>query len=69
MGINYNRLFKLLIDKNMKKGDLCTAANISPSSLAKLRNSENVNTDLLVRICGALDCELNDIMELEKNNE
>ena len=53
----------------MKKGDLCTAANISPSSLAKLRNRENVNTDLLVRICRALDCELNDIMELEKNNE
>ena len=67
MGISYNRLFKLLIDRNMKKGELCTAANISPSSLAKLRNSENVNTELLVRICRTLECELGDIMELEKS--
>ena len=48
----------------MKKGDLCEAANVSPSSLAKLRNGENVNTDILVRICKTLHCEPGDIMEL-----
>ncbi|MDR2034716.1 MAG: helix-turn-helix transcriptional regulator [Helicobacteraceae bacterium] len=65
MGTNYNKLFKLLIDKRMKKGDLCEAASISPSSLAKLRNGENVNTDILVRICKALGCDFADIIELE----
>ena len=64
VGVSYNKLFKLLIDKNMKKGDLCEAAKVSPSSLAKLRNGENVNTDILVRICRALHCEPGDIMEL-----
>jgi DNA-binding Xre family transcriptional regulator len=65
VGTNYNKLFKLLIDKRMKKGDLCEAASISPSSLAKLRNGENVNTDILVRICKALGCDFADIIELE----
>ena len=64
MGVSYNKLFKLLIDMNMKKGDLCEAASVSPSSLAKLRNGENVNTDILVRICQTLHCEPGDIMEL-----
>jgi len=64
MGVSYNKLFKLLIDKNMKKGDLCEASGVSPSSLAKLRNGENVNTDILVRICKTLHCEPGDIMEL-----
>jgi DNA-binding Xre family transcriptional regulator len=66
MGVCYNKLFKLLIDKNMKKGDLCEASNVSPSSLAKLRNGENVNTDILVRICRTLHCELGDIMEIKR---
>jgi DNA-binding Xre family transcriptional regulator len=48
----------------MKKGDLCKAANVSPSSLAKLRNGDNVNTDILVRICRKLNCGLDEIMEL-----
>ncbi len=64
VGVSYNKLFKLLIDRNMKKGDLCVAASVSPSSLAKLKNGENVNTDILVRICQALHCEPGDIMEL-----
>lgn len=67
VGLSYNKLFKLLIDRNMKKGDLCVAANVAPSSLAKLRNGENVNTDILVRICRTLQCEPGDIVEL--NNE
>lgn len=66
VGVCYNKLFKLLIDKNMKKGDLCTAARVSPSSLAKLRNGENVNTDIIVKICHVLKCEPGDIMELSR---
>jgi DNA-binding Xre family transcriptional regulator len=67
MGASYNKLFKLLIDKRMKKGDLCIAANVSSSSLAKLRNGENVNTDILVRICKVLNCDFVDIMEIENS--
>lgn len=67
MGISYNKLFKLLIDKKMKKSDLCEAANISSSSLVKLRNGENVNTEILARICRVLDCDFGDIMELERS--
>jgi DNA-binding Xre family transcriptional regulator len=69
MGVSYNKLFKLLIDRNMKKGDLCEAAKVSPSSLAKLRNGENVNTDIIVRICHVLHCEPGDIMELTNDVE
>jgi DNA-binding Xre family transcriptional regulator len=64
--VSYIKLFKLLLDRKMKKGDLCAAAGISHSSLAKLGKSENVNTDVLVRICLTLGVELDDIMELEK---
>lgn len=58
------KLWKLLIDKDMKKRDLCNSANISPTSLAKLGKSENVNTDILIRICTALKCDVSDIMEI-----
>ena len=61
---SFNKLFKLLIDKKMKKGELATAAHISPSSLARLGRDENVNLDILVRICRALDCSFDDIMEI-----
>ena len=64
MGISYNKLWKLLIDKGMKKGELQKRAQISASSIAKLGKNENVNTDILIKICTALNCELNDIMEL-----
>lgn len=65
--ISYVKLFKLLLDRKMKKGELCTIAGISHSSLAKLGNGENVNTDVLVKICLALDVEFNEIMEIEKS--
>jgi len=67
--ISYNKLWKLLIDKGMKKGELQKRAQISASSIAKLGKNENVNTDILVKICTALDCELNDIMELVPCNQ
>ena len=68
MGISYKKLWKLLIDKNMNKGDLQRAAGISASSIAKLSKGENVQTDLLVKICVALKCDTSEIMEFEKSN-
>jgi len=66
--ISYIKLFKLLLDRKMKKGDLCFIAGVSHSSLAKLGNGENVNTDVLIKICMALDVGLDEIMELEKKS-
>lgn len=64
MAVSYNKLWKLLIDKNMKKKELGKAAGISNSLIAKLGKNENVTVDVLVRICSALDCGIDDIMEL-----
>ena len=64
MDVSYKRLWKLLIDKDMKKKDLAEVANISTYTINKLNRGENVNTDTLVRICHALNCGLEDIMEL-----
>ena len=66
MRISYKRLWKLLIDRNMKKSELKEQAQISASSIAKLGRNENVNTDILVKICQALNCKLEEIMELEE---
>ena len=64
MGVSYKRLWKLLIDKDMKKKDLAAAANISTYTVNKLNRGENVNTDTLVSICKVLGCTFDDIMEL-----
>ena len=64
MKISYKKLWKLLIDRDMKKKDLCAAAGISHASMAKLGKNENVTTDVLVKICTALQCDIGDIMEL-----
>ena len=64
MGISYNKLFKLLIDKKMKKKDLMQAAGISPSSMAKLGKDEYVSLEILVKICAALQVDIGDIMEV-----
>ncbi|MDD3402404.1 MAG: helix-turn-helix transcriptional regulator [Hespellia sp.] len=69
MHISYKKLWKLLIDKDMMKKDLCEQACISSASMAKLGKNENVNTDILVRICGALNCDTGDIMEIESDDE
>lgn len=63
MKMSYKKLWKLLIDKDMKKTDLRKKAGISSSSLAKIGKNENVTTDVLLRICEALDCNLDDIAE------
>ena len=67
MTISYKRLWKLLIDRDIKKKDLCLMAGISHASVAKLGRSENVTTDVLLKICKALNCDLTDILELTKD--
>ena len=63
MKMSYNKLWKLLIDKQMKKSDLRKKAWISSSSLAKLTKDENVTTEVLAKICQELQCDVADIME------
>ena len=67
MKISYNRLWKLLIDKNMKRKDLQELAGISSASIAKLGKGDNITTDVLLEICESLDCTLEDIMETIKD--
>lgn len=64
MKLGYKKLWKLLIDKDLKKKDVCEMAGVSSTSLSKLRRNENVNTDILVKICEALNCDLSDIAEI-----
>lgn len=68
MAVSYNKLWKLLIDRNMKKKELGKTAGISNSLIAKLGKNENVTVDVLVRICSALDCGIEDILEIDKND-
>ena len=69
MKISYKKLWHLLIDKNMTKTELQKAANLSWGSVARLNHGENIGTDILLRICKVLDCELNDIMEIESEEK
>lgn len=64
MIVSYKKLWKLLIDKNMKKKDLRALTGISTTTLAKLGKDENVSTDILAKICKALECDVGDIMEM-----
>ncbi len=66
MKISYNKLWKMLIDKNMKRKDLMEVAGISSASVAKLGRGDNIQTDVLLRICEALDCTIDDILETIK---
>ena len=59
----YNRLWKLLIDRDIKKQELQKMSNVSAASIAKMGRCENVTTDVLLRICNALNCNIEDIME------
>ncbi len=67
MTISYKKLWKLLIDKDMRKEDLRLKAGISTNTMAKLGKNENVNTDILVKICTALNCDIADIMEIAED--
>lgn len=67
MQLSYKKLWKLLIDKDLKKKDLSEIANISSTCIAKLGRNENVNTSILVKICKALECDIGDILELTES--
>ena len=66
MRVSYNKLWKLLIDKGMKKMDLLEAVEMSPNTLAKLGRNESVQVETLVKICNVLNCDIEDIVEIEK---
>ena len=68
MKISYKKLWKLLIDKEMLKKDLVAKSGVSSASIAKLGRDENVNTDILLKICVALGCRIEDIMEIVPDN-
>lgn len=63
MAVSYKKLWKLLIDKDMKKEDLRKATGITTTAMAKLGRNENVNTEILAKICKVLDCNIGDIMD------
>ena len=64
MAISYKKLWKLLIDRDMKKKDLQQLAGISAASITKLGKNENVNTEIIEKVCVALKCDVSDIMEI-----
>ena len=64
MAVSYKKLWILLIERDMKKTDLRIKSGISTGALAKLGRNENVNTEVLAKICKALNCDISDIMEM-----
>lgn len=64
MAVSYKKLWKLLIDKDMKKGELCRLAGISTASVTKMGKNGCVTTDVLDKICMALECNIEDVMEI-----
>ena len=69
MTVCYNKLWKLLIDKNMKKKDLRLATGMSTTALAKLGKNEHVSTEILTKICKALDCQPGDILQYVEDED
>ncbi|MCR5836852.1 MAG: helix-turn-helix transcriptional regulator [Lachnospiraceae bacterium] len=69
MRVSYNKLWKMLIDKNMKKMDLLEAVEMSPNTLAKLGRNEDVSMDVLKRICLYFQCDIGDIMEFVEDKK
>ena len=63
MVFSYKKLWKMLIDKEMNKRELCAKAGISSATLAKMAKGESITTESLLKICVALDCDVQDIME------
>ncbi len=69
MKISYKKLWKLLIDRDISKGDFRKMAGISSATSSKLLHSETVTSDVLLRICVALNCQIDDIMEIIPDNK
>lgn len=68
MAVSYDKLWKLLIDKKLTKTALCTMADMSSSTMAKMSKNETVSMDVMLRICKVLDCNVGDIMDATKEN-
>lgn len=64
MDVSYNKLFKILIDKEMKKTEFAKKVGISANTLAKLSRNETVSMDIIIRICRSLNCSVDDIMDI-----
>ena len=64
MAVSYKKLWKLLIDKDIKKKDLSVKAGISPATITKMGKGGHVTTEVLLKICTALDCKVEDILEV-----
>ena len=69
MAVNYNKLWKLLIDKGMTKTDLRLKTDMSTSTLAKMSKNEVVSMDIMLRICDVLECNVGDIMDVTKKED
>ena len=69
MAVSYNKLWKKLIDLDMSRTELRIKAGISTKTLAKLGKNENVNTDILVKVCQALDCNVDEIMDIVEKED
>ena len=69
MTVSYKKLWKLLIDKDMKKKDLRSLTGISTTTMSRLAKDENVSTEILAKICAALNCDVGDIMEFVPENK
>lgn len=67
--MNYNKLWKLLIDRNLIKKDLCEMAGLSTNVIAKMGKGGDVSTEVLRKICKALDCKIEDVVEIEPDEE
>ena len=67
MEISYNRLFKLLIDKGIKKTEFAKIAGLTPGTLAKLSKNQTVSMDSLIKMCKTLNCSFDDIVEIVRN--
>lgn len=64
MSVSYKKLFKLMIDRDLKKKDLREMASIGNSTMTKLANNENITMEVIAKICSALDCKMDDIVEI-----
>ena len=69
MRISYNKLWKMLIDQNMNKRDLAEKSGVSTASIAKLSKGANITTDVLLKICEAMNCRIEDILETIDDQE
>ena len=67
MKVSYKKLWKLLIDRDLKKKDLQQMSGVSAASITKLGRNENVNTEIIEKICLALNCDVEEIMEIKNN--